>query len=123
MRWGVRVGEVPRALWVQVVLSLTAALVFLVVGIVQGRLLSLIGLPLSVILSWFLLRRSRLVWTLLVAGGILVLVSAAFEYTPWWNLVLDVVSTALLLFPAVLHFIWGGRARRFRVSLGSRKAM
>lgn len=102
----------PRALWLQVALSLATALVYAVVNLFQGRPLILVALPVSILFEWLLLRRSRVIWTLLVATGVLSLATAPFDGSPWWNLLIEAVSFALLLFPSVRRFIWSGRRRK-----------
>lgn len=99
----------PRALWAQVALSLAIALVFTVVGLFEGRLLALIGVPLTIVFAWLLLRRSRVIWTLLVAGEAL---NLATTPVPWWSLVSGLVITVPLLFPSTWRFVWSGRGRK-----------
>jgi hypothetical protein len=112
VKWGIRVGEVPRALWVQVALSLATTVVFTVVNLFQDRPLILVALPVSILFEWLLLRRSRVIWTLLVATAVLSLATAPFDGSPWWNLLIEAVSFALLLFPSVRRFVWSGRRRK-----------
>ena len=120
MKWGIRFGEVPRALWVWVVLSAAVALVYVVVGLFEDRLLSLIGVPLTVVFTWLLLRRSRVIWTLFVVTEALSLATAPTTPVPWWSLLSGVLLTVPLLLPATWRFIWKGRgvgARKIRAEL------
>jgi hypothetical protein len=112
VKWGIRVREVPRALWVQVALSLATALVFSVVGLFQGHLLVLVALPFSILFAWLLLRRSRVIWTLVVGSEALSLATAPFVRTAWWSLVTGAVTLVLLLLPSTRRFIWSGRGRK-----------
>jgi len=67
---------VPRTLWAWVVLSAAVALIYAVVGLFEDRLLELVGVPLTVVFVWLTLRRSRVIWTLLVAAEALSLATA-----------------------------------------------
>ena len=66
----------PRTLWAWVVLSAAVALIYAVVGLFEDRLLELVGVPLTVVFVWLTLRRSRVIWTLLVAAEALSLATA-----------------------------------------------
>jgi hypothetical protein len=62
------------------------------------------------LIAIFLLRGSRVAWTLLVASGVVGLLMAPFESSAWWNVVLTLVSLGFLLAPSSRRFVWRVRS-------------
>ena len=113
-RLGIETEKVPAALWVFVVVSIAWALI--AVGIRAARSeplpISLLGMPLTLGLAWLILRRSRVVWSLLVFGSATTLITVPFSPSPWWLVAVTAFDLFLFLTPPTWRFIWRDRPAR-----------
>lgn len=111
-RLGIDTEKIPTALWVFVAVSLVWGLIATVASVVSGApllLLRLLGVPLTLVITWLILRRSRVAWSFIVFGSVLTIVTLPFSPTPWWSVVLTAFDLCLLVSPPTWRFIWHDR--------------
>jgi hypothetical protein len=110
-RLGIETKKVPTTLWVFVAVSIAWGLI--AVGIHAARseplLLPLLGMLFTLAFAWLILRRSRVIWSLVVFTSALTLVTLPFSPSPWWLVVLTTLDLCLFVFPSTWRFIWRDR--------------
>jgi hypothetical protein len=97
-------------LWVNGVVSVIWALVAIAVTR-PFLLLGLFTLAVSIGFSILLLRGSRVIWVLIVAGSVLTFAFAPFEGVHWWTIPATILDLGLLLAPSSRRYVWRARPR------------
>lgn len=59
-----------------------------------------------VLISWLLLKGNRVVWVLVVASGVLELLTAPFSGSAWWTAPLALFHLVLLFAPSSFDYVW-----------------
>jgi hypothetical protein len=69
----------------------------------------LVGLAFSLAFIWFVLRGSRVAWSVVVFSVVAYLALAPFLTEPWWAIVFGALALGFLLAPASRRYVWSSR--------------
>jgi hypothetical protein len=110
-RMGIETQRVPTTLWVFVAIMIAWGVIAPGVQAArsQSLLLPLLSIPFTFGFAVLILRRSRVVWSLIVFSSALTLVTLPFSPLRWWLIVLSALDLILLLSAPTWRFIWRER--------------
>jgi hypothetical protein len=104
-----QMAEAPRWLWLFAAIAVLETPVFVLASDSNvpdhtAPFLFLLAVPL--VLAWFLLRGSRVVWSLFVLFHLAEIPLAFTEGRPWWSLAQSAITFCLLLAPSSFEYVW-----------------
>jgi hypothetical protein len=73
-----------------------------------GNVLTLAFVPVSLVITYFLLRGVRWLWWVLVLGSPVYLLTVITDHPPWYNVATNCVTLGLLLLPESRRHVLGG---------------